>query len=141
MKTSQILKQKLRYKNPTGNLSLTTARSVNTFISPTDKKYQKIKRLKVRKNNLRANDIIITKSKLLKLYTRRQLNNKQYYKQLSNDQTYRNDPRTRKFYTLAKIHKQRNPDRPVIKSVNYYTSKISHPMLKTTQTSLKRLTT
>ena len=36
-----------------------------------------------------------------------------------------NDPKTPKFYTLPKIHKENNPGRPVISSINCHTAKLS----------------
>ena len=36
-----------------------------------------------------------------------------------------NNPRTPKFYILPKIHKQGNPGRPVVSSINCHTSKLS----------------
>ena len=83
----------------------------------------------------------------------RQLNNTDNYKQLQNDPTSTHaelvnttierfkkesllsesiaeglksiDPRTPKFYMLPKIHKEDNPGRPVVSSVNCHTSNIS----------------
>ena len=83
----------------------------------------------------------------------RQWNNKEHYHQLSKDQTAENNetvdnvierfqkenlitksvaeglkttlPRTPRFYIQPKIHKQGNPGRPVISSVNCHTSNIS----------------
>ena len=37
----------------------------------------------------------------------------------------RNDPKTPKFYLRPKIHKERNPGRPVVSSVNCHTTNIS----------------
>ena len=36
----------------------------------------------------------------------------------------RNDPKTRKFYLRPKIHKEGNPGRPVVSSVNCHTANI-----------------
>ena len=83
----------------------------------------------------------------------RQWNSKEHYHQLSKDQTAENNetvdnvierfqkenlitksvaeglkttlPRTPRFYIQPKIHKQGNPGRPVISSVNCHTSNIS----------------
>ena len=91
---------------------------------------------------------------LLKRKAEGQLNNKEHYRQLSEDQTAASNetvnsvierfkrfqnlitknvaeglkttsPRTPRFYIQPKIHKQGNPERPVISSVNCHTSNIS----------------
>ena len=36
------------------------------------------------------------------------------------------NPKTPKFYISPKIHKENNPERPVINSINCHTSEISH---------------
>ena len=91
---------------------------------------------------------------LLKRKAEGQLNNKEHYRQLPEDQTAASNetvnsvierfkrfqnlitknvaeglkttsPRTPRFYIQPKIHKQGNPERPVISSVNCHTSNIS----------------
>ena len=71
----------------------------------------------------------------------RQLNNTENYRKLQEDPTKnkkqklinekvaeglkRNDPKTPKFYLQPKIHKEGNPGRPVVSSVNCHTANIS----------------